>query len=102
MAESLDSIIAHLEQQKAAIDKALSALHQVGGMESSSPATHKGKVNLRSIAQKKRWAAKRAAEEGRANRGLTAEGRKRLAENMKRRWAAKHAAAKKSARKKAS
>jgi hypothetical protein len=68
----LDSIIANLERQRDAIDKALEALHGVSGSApaSSAPAT------------KKRAATKKRG-------GLTEEGRRRLSENMRKRWAAK-------------
>jgi hypothetical protein len=61
-----------------------------------------GKARL-VAALKKRWAAKKAAQETPAAKaspvkasrkgGMTAEGRKRLAEAMKRRWAVKRTAA---------
>jgi hypothetical protein len=73
-----DSVIAQLEQQKAAIDKALTALRDVDGTgapaetkAAEAPATRKG--------------------------GLTAEGKLRLVAALKKRWAAKKKAAKKSA-----
>ncbi len=80
----LDSIIANLERQREAIDKALEALRDVSGtpqVASKRPAT-------------KKRGGKRA--------GLTPEGRKRLSENMRKRWAAKRTAsqARKSARRK--
>lgn len=66
-----DSIVANLERQREAIDKALEALREVSGTPhtGSRPAT------------KKRAAKKRG--------GLTEEGRRRLSENMRKRWAAK-------------
>lgn len=67
-----DSIIANLERQREAIDKALEALHEVSGT------TH--------VAAKKTAAKKRR---GRKRGGLTEEGRQRLSENMRKRWAAK-------------
>jgi hypothetical protein len=67
----LDSIIGNLERQREAIDKALEALHEVGG------APHAGGRP----AKKKRAAKKKG--------GLTEEGRRRLSENMRKRWAAK-------------
>jgi hypothetical protein len=68
----LDSIIANLERQREAIDKALEALHEVG-------TSH--------VSAKKGATKKRAAKKKRG--GLTEEGRRRLSENMKKRWAAK-------------
>jgi hypothetical protein len=70
----LDSIIANLERQREAIDKALEALHEVGTSTSAKPAATK----------------KRAAKKTRG--GLTEEGRRRLSENMRKRWAAKKTA----------
>jgi hypothetical protein len=115
MTEGFASIIAQLERQKTAIERAIAALREVDGTEasapaaapSSSPATRKSgrsakQRNLRSEGQKKRWAAKKAAESALATapqkaaprKGhITPEGRQKLAEAMKRRWAAKRAAA---------
>jgi hypothetical protein len=74
----LDGIVAQLEQQRSAIDKALAALREIGGSETpaieaaaaepatSTPATRKGAMSPEgkkrlSKALKKRWAAKKAA-----------------------------------------
>jgi hypothetical protein len=119
MTESLKDIIQKLEYQRAAIDKALTALHEIDGtgVESESAAstsaepasaiilarkggmTAEGRRRL-SEALKKRWAAKRAASghvsAGRPAKrkgGMTPEGRKRLSEALRQRWAAKRAAA---------
>jgi hypothetical protein len=122
MANGFDSIIAQLEQQKAAIDKALTALRVVDGTgapaeekPAEAPVTRKGGMTAEGkfrlvAALKKRWAAKkRAAKEASAAAPVeaapaapatpvtrkptfTQEGRKRLAEAMKRRWAVKRAA----------
>ncbi len=117
MIDGLTSIIAELEKQKTAIERALAALREVEGIApaalapaSSAPAKRKVS-NKRSLAQKARWAAKKAAEAtppatpAKASRkgGMTPEGRKRLAEAMKKRWAVKRAgpAVKKAGRKKA-
>ena len=89
--EGFDSIIAQLERQKEAIDRALAALRWIEG-------TQKEVGNARSIGQKKRWAAKNAAPKKRG--GITAAGRKRLAENMRKMWAAKRTAAQAKKRKK--
>jgi len=73
MTEGLKGIIAQLERQKVAIEKALAALREVDGIEApappapvaSSPATRKSNASARrrrSEGQKKRWAAKKAAE----------------------------------------
>ncbi len=112
MAEGLAGIIEQLEQQKAAIEKALSALRGVEGIAAPDavseavPAVRKGGMTpegrKRLIkALKKRWAAKKAAATlgeqvapAKATRkgGMTEDGRKRLADAMKRRWAVKRAA----------
>jgi len=111
----LDGIIKQLEAQKTAIDEALAALKDLGGEMSggSAPAPSTPGVDRRSAGQKARWAAKRAAEATPAapaapvakhRAGISAAGRRKLAEAMKRRWAAKRAAApaKKSGRSKKS
>jgi hypothetical protein len=106
--EDLTSIIADLEQQRAAIDRALTALREIGGTGSIAPAKRRGRppgrktdvtvatANRRSEGQRRRWAEKKAAEKTAATkpatkkRGLTAAGRKRLSELMKARWASKN------------
>ena len=114
MTEGFDGIVAQLEHQKTAIERALAALREVEGVaapaatasSSGAPAKRRGRPkgtgrNLRSEGQKKRWAAKKAAEatldatpQKIAPRKvrLTPDGRKKLAEAMKRRWAVKRAA----------
>ena len=77
MAGGLNDIIAKLEEQKSAIERALSALHEIEGTgaqsgEETPSATRKV----------------RAKRKG----GISTEGRKRLAEAMKRRWAMKRTA----------
>ena len=81
MTEGLKGIIAQLEHQKAAIERALAALREVEGIE--APASQS------SVAPERRG-------------GMTPEGRQRLAEAMKRRWGIKRAASavKKTARRK--
>ncbi len=114
MTESLKDIIQKLEHQRTAIDRALSALHEIDGTGveadlAESPAvapaatrkggmTPEGRRRL-SEALRKRWAAKRAASghtsAGRPAKrkgGMTPEGRKRLSEALRQRWAAKRAA----------
>ena len=91
----LNDIIRQLESQKTAIEKALEALREVDGIgdTQASPATSPN--DRRSAAQKARWAAKRAAEAAapaKRKGGMTAAGRKRLAEAMKKRWVVKRAA----------
>ena len=111
MPEGIVSIIAQLEHQKTAIERALLALRDVEGVEppattaipaATGRATGKGAGrNRRSLAQKKRWAARRATEgmtsavpttSAPHKGGMTEDGRRRLAEAMKRRWAVKRAA----------
>ncbi len=117
MTESLKDIIQKLEYQRTAIDRALTALHEIDGtgVESdlAAPATVKAAVVVAtrkggmtpegrrrlSEALRKRWAAKRAASghvsAGRPAKrkgGMTPEGRKRLSEALRKRWAAKRAA----------
>ena len=112
MAEGLKGIIAQLERQKTAIERALSALQTLDGTElpaqvSSAPVTRKGGMSPAgrrrlSAALKKRWAAKKAAasapeasprKPARRKVRITPEGRERLAEAMRRRWAVKRTAA---------
>jgi hypothetical protein len=109
MVSGFHGIITQLEQQKAAIEKALEALHSLNGnapVEAAAPSrkggmSPEGKRRL-IAALKRRWAAKKApaaavasvpAPARRKRRGMTPEGRKRLAEAMRRRWAAKRKAA---------
>lgn len=125
MAGTLNDVIKQLEQQRAAIERALSALREIEapGAVSTSPSAPRGPRGKRrggmtpegrrrlSEALKARWAAKRAGGSGapaKAKRkgGITAAGRRKLSEALKARWAAKRAAAsgaatKKAARKKA-
>jgi hypothetical protein len=110
-----DSIIKQLESQKAAIERALAALREVGGEVSGSsaplPATPASASDKRSAGQKARWAAKKAAEvapsaaPAKRKGGMTQAGREKLRQAMKKRWAVKRAAsqvkATKRARKKA-
>jgi hypothetical protein len=114
MADGLNGIIAQLERQKAAIDRALAALRNLEGTEtpaaappSSGPAKRKGGMTPAgrkrlSAALRKRWAARKAAEGAPAaappdtaprKGGMTPEGRQRLADAMRRRWAVKRTAA---------
>lgn len=109
----LDHIIAQLEQQAEAIDRALSALRHLGGSHRSreTPAQSQAAVSKRGItpagrrriaeALRRRWAQKRAAkaEQERAQKNAAAAqkrretlARKRRSEAMKKSWAAKRAA----------
>ena len=113
MTDGLKGIIAQLERQQKAIDKALAALRGVDGSEptpgaeaSLAPATRKGGMTPEgrkrlSAALRKRWALKKKAAEVAAVSAqtaaprkvrLTPEGRRRLSAAMKRRWAVKRAA----------
>jgi hypothetical protein len=123
MADVLKDVIAQLERQEQAIDKALAALRGLAeagndGSRAAEPVTTKrgrpakrkggmspeGKRRL-IAALKKRWAAKKAAQSPaqtpvpvtepsqRTKPRFTAAARQRLAEAMKRRWAAKRTAA---------
>lgn len=82
MAESLKDVIASLEKQKSAIERALAALRDVEGAGSGSPGPGRPKGS----------GVKRAGRTSRRGR-ISNEGRRRLAEAMKRRWAVKRAAA---------
>jgi hypothetical protein len=116
MTEGFGSIVAQLEHQKTAIERALAALREVEGVaapaaiasSSSAPAKRRGRpkgtgLNRRSEGQKKRWAAKKAAvaappvalkKVAPRKPQFTPEGLQKLAEAMKQRWAVKRAAAK--------
>ena len=80
MTNSLTEIMSKLEQQKGAIERALSALRDVDGSSMVSEVP---------VASTKPAAKTRAKRKG----GMTAEGRKRLSEALKQRWAAKRASA---------
>jgi hypothetical protein len=87
--DAINEIIARLEQQKEAIDKALEALRGVG-VEAAPPAAPAKRAYTRRATKKK-------------SGGISEEGRKRLADAMKKRWALKRtgSAVKKATRKKA-
>ena len=113
--EIINAAIMGFEQQKHRIDAEIAGLR---AMLSGAPAEAKAKVatttptgrarrkvsaagrRKMALAQKKRWAAKKAgATPGtpvakKAKGGITAAGRAALAAAMKQRWAAKRAAAK--------
>jgi hypothetical protein len=61
--DGLTGIISQLEKQKAAIERALAALREVdgGAPVARTPAAKRKATNKRSLAQKARWAAKKAA-----------------------------------------
>jgi hypothetical protein len=77
-------IVAQLERQKAAIERALAALREIGGPVSESAA---GPAPV--------TAKTRATRKAKRKTGITPEGRARLAEAMRARWAAKKAGSKK-------
>jgi hypothetical protein len=85
MADGLKDIIAGLENQKAAIEKALDALKQA-----------EGSVGAPAVARARRGrppgSTKKAAPAPRKGR-ISPEGRERLAAAMRERWAAKRAGA---------
>ena len=108
LTNDLTSIIASLEQQRTAIDRALEALRGLGGQIGTQPATKRrgrppgsGRKRVLSPegrqriieATKRRWAAVRNAEKQQAPKkrgGMSAAARKRLSELMKARWASKN------------
>jgi hypothetical protein len=104
---AIANIIAQLEKQQAAIERALETLHNVAESGSITPTKSTGKAAKKggmspegrrriALAMKPRWAASRTgaeAEPATKKRGLTAAGRRKLAEAMKRRWVAKRTAA---------
>ena len=109
LTDALSGIIAQLERQRSAIDRALEALREVEGTETPTvapikraavKAPAKSAADRRSEGQRKRWAAKKAEqaaveqiahEEPGTQSGITAEGRQKLAEAMRKRWAVKRA-----------
>ncbi len=109
MADGLKDIIASLEKQRVAIEKALEALKEIDGSVTTAatappPAKRRGpKPGPRA---KKVAPPAKAAPATRKGR-ISKEGREKLAEAMKRRWAAKRAGtavtkvSKKAAKKKA-
>ena len=78
MIAAIEGIVEQLERQRAAIENALAALRDVGGVGGEESA---GQAK----AQKRGRPAKRKG-------GVTPEGRERLRRAMKRRWAVKRAA----------
>jgi hypothetical protein len=96
MADGLKDIIASLEQQRVAIEKALEALKEVDGSVSGAapvPPTAKRRGRKPGPQAKKAAPAAKAAPATRKGR-ISQEGREKLAEAMKRRWAAKRAGTK--------
>ena len=111
----IDNIIAQLEQQKAAVERALETLRDFDQTGSITPAKATGKAaavrkggmtpegrRRLALAMKRRWAAKRTGAQAKKvtprkatakKTGLSAVGGRKLADAMKRRWAAKRTAA---------
>ena len=95
--KDIDNIITQLEEQKAAIERAISALRDIAG---SAPATVKKARRGRPPGRPPAAASAPApAPAPKKKRRLSPEGRKRIIEALKKRWAVKKAAAKKAARK---
>jgi hypothetical protein len=105
----INKIIAQLEEQKAAVERALETLRDFDQNGRVTPAkstskprgrksgmTPEGRRRL-ALAMKRRWAAKRTGAQAKKatakKTGLSATGRRKLADAMKRRWAAKPTAA---------
>jgi|SRR4051794_28168422 len=74
--KDIERIISELEDQKAAIDRAITALREITGQTAT-------------IAKRTRQAASKPATK---KRRLSAAGRERIAEALRRRWAAKRSA----------
>jgi len=96
MADGLKDIIASLEQQRVAIEKALEALKDVEGSVSTAasvppPAKRRGRKP--GPQAKKAAPAAKTAPATRKGR-ISEEGRKKLAAAMKKRWAVKRAGTK--------
>jgi len=105
MADGLKDIVASLEQQRVAIEKALEALKEVeGSVTTAAPAPPPAKRRGPKPGPRAKKAEPAATRKGR----ISEEGRRKLAAAMKKRWAAKRAGttvakgtAKKAAKKKA-
>jgi len=85
MADGLKEVIASLEKQRVAIERALEALKEVDGSGTVAAAPIPAKRGRKPGPQPKKAAP--APRKGR----ISEEGRQKLAEAMKRRWAAKRA-----------
>jgi hypothetical protein len=120
MTEGFASIIAQLEQQKTAIERALTALREVEGIETPTPVASapEARTGTRkkfsaasrkkmALAQKARWAKIKGKSEPvsatpeapKAKRKISAEGLKRIIAATKKRWRLKRAADKAVAKK---
>lgn len=90
MPSAFNEVINQLQKQRAAIDKAIAALEQVGDegfdeLEGSTPPAKKA-------------AKKTAAKKKATKRTLSPEARKRISDAVKKRWAAAKKGAKKQAK----
>ncbi len=90
--KDVDNIIADLEQQRTAIEKAIAALREIGG----SAAVPQPRRPGRPVGSGKKAAA--APAPAKKSRRLSPEGRRRIIEALKKRWAEKKAAGKKAAK----
>jgi hypothetical protein len=81
MANSLTEVIRKLEQQKASIERALTALREIEGTTGEAASTPAPATATAT--------AKGTAKRGRPRGGMTPEGRRRLSEALKARWAAR-------------
>ena len=79
------SIISQLEEQKTAIERAISALRDVTGSEKAAPVKRRKPGRPPAVAKKRRR--------------LSPEGRQRIIDALKKRWAEKKAGAKKRTKK---
>jgi hypothetical protein len=80
--KDVSTIISDLEQQRAAIDRAIAALREVGGVAPAPRKVGRPVGSGKGVPKKK-------------TRRLSPEGRKRIIDALKKRWAEKKAAAKK-------
>jgi DNA-binding protein HU-beta len=95
MADGLKDIMASLEKQRVAIEKALEALKEVdGSVTVAAPAQPTAKRRGRKPGPQAKKAAPAKAAPATRKGLISEEGRAKLAEAMKRRWAAKRAGAK--------
>jgi hypothetical protein len=87
MADGLKDIIASLEKQRVAIERALEALKEVNGSVIGGSAPTPAKRGPKPGPRAKKTAPPPATRKGR----ISEEGRRKLAEAMKLRWATKRA-----------
>ena len=95
MADGLKDIVASLEQQRVAIEKALEALKEVDGSVTAATAATPAKRRGRKPGPQAKKAAPAAKTAPATRKGrISEEGRKKLAAAMKKRWAVKRAGTK--------